>query len=245
MRKNSNSVSKLFSNSEEFYKSVEQEYDLDYTPSHKAYLEKISKHTLTIAIGPAGTGKTLFAVKAALDMLKKHQTNQVVLLRPPIEMKGMAMGYLPGSIEEKNEAWLAPFFGVMEELEHKSTISKYLDEGKIITPAIPYVRGMTFRDSVVLIDEAQNLGAENLLTLLTRIGKDAKCIVTGDLKQIDVKLRDSGLHETINRLHKLKSVAIHEFTSEDIKRSGFAKDVVEMFEAEKEAIEEFNFKLKY
>lgn len=230
---------------EEFYRSVDEEYALDITPSHKAYLDKINKHTLTIAIGPAGTGKTLFAVKAAIDLLKQRKIEKIILLRPPIEMKGMGVGFLPGTAEEKTTIYNLPFMDAMNELESPALIKKFWDQGQIQAPPLPYIRGMTFKDAVVLVDEAQNLSSENLLTLLTRIGRDAKCVVTGDLKQIDVKSRESGLFETINRLHSLKSVAIHEFTSADTKRSGFVKDVVERFETEQGLIESYDFNLKY
>jgi phosphate starvation-inducible PhoH-like protein len=232
-----------FENKEEFYKSVNKEYALDMTPSHKKYLDTMKKNTMTFGIGPAGTGKTLFATMYALEQLKANKVKKIVITRPHVEV-GSKMGHLPGLVEEKIAPYLQPIYDAMNEIDDQELVRKFMEEGKIQVEPVAFVRGKTFHDAVILIDEAQNLTKVECLTLFTRIGKNSQIIVTGDLKQMDIKPSQSGLMDSINRLHVCERVGVHEFSSADIKRCDFVRDVIEQYELSDDKIEKYAFKKK-
>jgi phosphate starvation-inducible PhoH-like protein len=234
-------VQQLFNSKEGFYQSVNEEYALDMTPSHKEYLETMKKHTMTFGIGPPGTGKTLLATKYALDQLKANKVKKIIITRPHVEV-GYKMGHLPGLVEEKVAPYLQPIYDAMNEIDDPELVRKFIDEGKIQVEPVAFVRGKTFHESVILIDEAQNLTKVECLTLFTRIGKKSQIIVTGDLNQMDIKPSHSGLMDSINRLHLCEKVGVHEFSSADIKRCDFVKDVIEKYELSEDKIEKYEFK---
>jgi phosphate starvation-inducible PhoH-like protein len=234
-------VKQDFETKEDFYKSVNEEYSLDMTPKHQEYLNTMKKNTMTFGIGPAGTGKTLFATKYALDQLKAGNVKRIVITRPHVEV-GSKMGHLPGLVEEKVAPYLQPIYDAMNEIDDPVLVRKFIDDGKIKVEPIAFVRGKTFHEALILIDEAQNLTKVECLTLFTRIGKKSQIIVTGDLRQMDIKPSHSGLMDSINRLHLCEKVGVHEFSTADIKRCDFVRDVIEQYELSDENIEKYKFK---
>lgn len=214
---------------EKFYEQVEETYGLDYTPSHISYLDKIYSNILTMCLGPAGTGKTLFAAKAGLDLLKRGDISRIVLTRPAVEAE-KGMGHLPGDLNDKFAPFFEPFEDLLFELEQPQVIRQYLLEEKIIAKPLGYLRGKSFHDAFVILDEGQNVTREQCKLFLTRIGKSTRAVITGDIKQMDIRSNQSGLKDAIERLRDLEDVAIHQFTTEHIKRSDFVRRVIERYE---------------
>lgn len=187
------------------------------------YLESIQDNTITFGIGSAGTGKTFLAASYAAKQLFYKKINKVVLTRPNVEV-GRGLGYLPGELEEKYLPYLAPF---------ESTFIKCLGAGfyeyaiksKSIEPApLGFLRGATFENAIVLIDEAQNMTKAEFKMILSRIGRNCKFIISGDPDQSDIK--DSGLEDAVYRLRNIDEVGVIKFEHGDIVRSKMCKEVI-------------------
>lgn len=187
------------------------------------YLESIQDNTITFGIGSAGTGKTFLAASYAAKQLFYKKINKVVLTRPNVEV-GRGLGFLPGELEEKYMPYLAPF---------ESTFIKCLGPGfydyalksKTIEPApLGFLRGATFENSIVLIDEAQNMTKTEFKMILSRIGRNCKVIISGDPEQSDIK--DSGLDDAVYRLSNIPEVGVIKFEHGDIVRSKMCKEII-------------------
>jgi phosphate starvation-inducible PhoH-like protein len=155
------------------------------TGGQRAFVASIERNTLSFGIGPAGTGKTFLAIVMAVRALKNRQVSRLVLSRPAIEA-GEKLGFLPGDLKEKVDPYLRPLYDALGELMEDGTVAKYLERGTIEVAPLAYMRGRTLSDAYIILDEAQNATREQLKMFLTRLGANAKMIVTGDVTQVDL-----------------------------------------------------------
>lgn len=208
---------------------IQAKYKL--TPVHKTFTELCFSSNTKIAFvdGPAGTAKTYCAAYVALNMLKAHRVDEVVYIRSIIESASKSMGSLPGEVDDKFLPWTLPLQEKLSELIPTSTISNLFESDVIKAVPVNYVRGLTFKDSVVIVDEAQNLTRSELTTILTRFGEDSKMLVIGDTLQSDIGSR-SGFNEIYNIFDDKESeengVFCFRFTENDIMRSEMLKFIV-------------------
>lgn len=193
------------------------------------YIHAIKDNVVTFATGPAGTGKTYVAGMLAGLALKDKQVGKIILTRPAVEA-GENLGFLPGELEEKYAPYLTPFKDVLVEALGKTFYDYCITHEKIEPAPLAYMRGRTFKNCIVILDEAQNVTPVQMKMFLTRIGENCTVIVNGDLKQKDIP-GDSGLSDAIYRLQRVRSAAHIEFEAGDIVRSGFVQDVIEAYEA--------------
>lgn len=197
------------------------------TDNQKKYIKSINTYTLTFATGCAGTGKTYIAASLAAQMLESKKINKIIITRPAIEA-GENLGFLPGTMEEKYDPYLQPFYSVFFERLGRS-FTEYLVKNKTIE-AMPlaYMRGTTFKDAFVILDEAQNTTATQMKMFLTRIGINCKVVVNGDTNQKDIKV-SSGLEDAVSRLSYIPEVSHIHFNLDDIVRSGLASEIVQAY----------------
>lgn len=191
------------------------------------YLNCIKTKQVTFGIGPAGTGKTYVAASWAAGELASNRVSQIILTRPAVE-SGASLGFLPGTIEEKYEPYLLPFKEYLVGSLGKGAYECALKNEKIVPRPLNFLRGATFRDSIVLLDEAQNCTRAEMLMFLTRIGENCTVVVSGDIAQSDL-FGECGLEDAIRRLELLPEVAVVEFEEEDIVRSGFVRKVIKAY----------------
>ena len=189
----------------------------------EAYLNAIEDNQVIFGIGSAGTGKTYVAASYAAGELYARRISKIILTRPNVET-GRELGHLPGTLEEKYLPYLAPFEGVLKKTLGDS-FYKYCLEKKAIEPApIGFMRGSTFENAIVLIDEAQNMTKTEFKMVLSRIGKNCKVILSGDPEQVDI--RDSGLMDAVQRLEHVKDIEVVHFQDSDIVRSAICKSII-------------------
>lgn len=191
------------------------------------YLDSISNNTITFGIGPAGTGKTFLAVYQALSHLWHKKVSRIIITRPVIEA-GEKLGYLPGDLNEKMSPYIQPILDSMIDIIGFDEMKKKIDNGKIEIAPFAYMRGRTFNNCFVILDEAQNCTYEQLKMALTRLGHGTKCVVNGDPKQVD--LHNSGLNATIAALRSMDDVGVVRFTAAEVERSTIVKKLVDAFE---------------
>jgi phosphate starvation-inducible PhoH-like protein len=192
------------------------------------YIHAIADNTVTLATGPAGTGKTYVAGTLAALALQAGQIQKIVLTRPAKEA-GEELGFLPGEIEEKYAPYLVPFKDVFIEALGKSFYEYCLKTEKIEPAPLAYMRGRTFKNCFVILDEAQNVTPVQMKMFLTRIGENCTVVVNGDLRQKDIP-GDSGLADAVRRLENVRHATHIEFEKQDVVRSGFVQDVIEAYE---------------
>lgn len=200
------------------------------TENQKRYINAIKNFKLIFATGDAGTGKTWLATALAAQALDNQRTRQVILTRPAVEA-GESLGFLPGEIEEKFEPYLQPFKQVLYERLGKGRAECMIKNGKIQAIPLAYLRGMTFNNCIVILDEAQNTTPTQMKMFLTRIGENCTVIVNGDISQTDIRGR-TGLEDAIERVEFLPSVKVIKFTKDDIVRSGLVQEIVEAYSKE-------------
>ena len=191
------------------------------------YMAAITSHPLTFGLGPAGTGKTYCATAMAVEAFERREVERILFTRPAIE-SGEALGFLPGKVQEKIEPWFATFRGTLNELLGKGVVDCALKNERIVFEPLAYMRGKTFDDAFVILDEAQNCTRLQLKMFLTRIGERSRVVVNGDLNQSDIA-RDSGLLDAVDRLRGLRHVHIHEFGCGDIVRSDLVRAIIERY----------------
>ena len=196
------------------------------TAGQKAYLQSIQSHDITFGVGPAGTGKTYLAVACAVAALKQEKIKRIVLTRPAVEA-GEALGFLPGALEEKILPYLRPLYDALNDLLEAEELQKLMDRNVIEIAPLAYMRGRTLGNSFVILDEAQNTTAEQMLMFLTRLGIGSKCVVTGDVTQIDLpRNKLSGLVEAVSALRDVQGIGMHFFTEKDVVRHPLVQSIV-------------------
>ena len=206
--------------------------------NQKLYLNSIQHNALTFALGPAGTGKTYIAAAHAADLLRDKKIEKFIITRPAVEA-GESLGFLPGELDEKFEPYFAPVRDILAERLGTGHLEALIRNKRIDVKPLAYMRGSTFKDAFVLLDEAQNTTPAQMKLFLTRIGERARVSVNGDLKQTDIR-GNNGLHDAIQRCSNLDSVGTIRFDRDDIVRSGLAQAIVEAYETE-DAYEEGAF----
>ena len=199
------------------------------TDGQKRYLEAIENHDLTFCVGPAGTGKTYLAVAAAAGMLKRGQARRLVLARPAVEA-GERLGFLPGDLQAKVNPYLRPLFDALHDMMDVEQVKRFMVNDVIEVIPLAFMRGRTLNDSVIILDEAQNTTASQMLMFLTRLGQDSKMIVTGDTSQVDLPgdVR-SGLLDATEKLRGIKGIATVELEQGDIVRHRLVQSIVNAY----------------
>ena len=198
------------------------------TDNQKRYLKAMANSNLIFATGPAGVGKTFLATAFAAKLLTEKKIDRIIITRPAIEA-GENLGFLPGEIEEKFDPYLQPFKDVLYRRLGRSFTDYLINNNRIEAVPLAYIRGRTFRNAIVILDEAQNTTPAQMKMFLTRIGEDCTVIVNGDPKQMDIK-GQSGLLDAVKRLTHIPEVRVVEFTKADIVRSGLVQKIVEAYE---------------
>ena len=198
-------------------------------------LVKLSeKNDLLFAIGPAGSGKTYTAIALAVRALKEKEIRRIILIRPAVEA-GEKLGFLPGDMKEKLDPYLQPLYDALNDMIPPAKLQKYIEEGTVQIAPLAYMRGRTLDNAFVILDEAQNTTLSQIKMFLTRMGRNAKFIVTGDVTQIDLPRRsDSGLTKAMETLKSVEGIGIVEFDKRDIVRHRLVKYIVEAFERREE-----------
>ena len=201
------------------------------TLGQHAYVTDMKNHTLTFAIGPAGTGKTYLAMAMAVSALKNRQVERIVLTRPAVEA-GEKLGFLPGDLNQKVDPYLRPLFDAMFELLGTETSLRYQEKGIIEVAPLAYMRGRTLSDAFIILDEAQNTTREQMKMFLTRMGFRSKIVVTGDPSPVDLpRDKRSGLDDAVAVLEGVKDIAISRLTASDVVRHELVQAIVRAYEA--------------
>lgn len=205
------------------------------TPNQMRMVEAFYVNDLIFALGPAGTGKTYVAIALAVRALKNREIRRIVLTRPAVEA-GERLGFLPGDLKEKLDPYLLPLYDALKDIIPAKRLQEFIDEGTIEIAPLAYMRGRTLDRACVILDEAQNTSLGQLKMFLTRMGNDAKFIVTGDATQIDLPVKSSsGLMKGIGIVEKIKGVSVIRFDHRDIVRHPLVTKIVKAFEkSEKE-----------
>jgi phosphate starvation-inducible PhoH-like protein len=199
------------------------------TINQKRLVEESSAYDLVFAIGPAGTGKTYTAIALAVKALKYQEVKKIILTRPAVEA-GERLGFLPGDYKEKLDPYMQPLYDALNDMIPSKKLKTFLEDSTIQIAPLAFMRGRTLDNAFVILDEAQNATVNQLKMFLTRMGKSAKFIVTGDITQIDLPNRDdSGLLRAIELLGNIKGISIIYFDSRDIIRHKLVKYIVEAF----------------
>ena len=200
------------------------------TPNQRRLVEESIENDLIFAIGPAGTGKTYTAIALAVKALKNKEIKKIILSRPAVEA-GENLGFLPGDLKEKIDPYLQPLYDALQDMIPPKKLEEFLKDGTIQIAPLAFMRGRTLSNAFVILDEAQNTTVNQLKMFLTRMGLNAKFIVTGDVTQIDLPKRsNSGLLHAMSILKKIKSISIIHFDKNDIVRHRLVREIVEAYE---------------
>ena len=200
------------------------------TIGQQTYLKAISKNTITIGVGPAGTGKTYLAVAQAVAAFRAKEVNRIILTRPAVEA-GERLGFLPGDLQNKVDPYLRPLYDALFDMLGPETYNKYLERGNIEVAPLAYMRGRTLDDSFIILDEAQNTSREQMKMFLTRIGFGSKVVITGDITQIDLpEDKTSGLKVAMKVLDGIEDIAICKLTGSDVVRHRLVQKIIEAYE---------------
>ena len=200
------------------------------TVGQQHYMKAIMKNTITIGVGPAGTGKTYLAVAAAVAAFRDHSVNRIILTRPAVEA-GERLGFLPGDLQNKVDPYLRPLYDALYDMLGAETFQKYQERGSIEVAPLAYMRGRTLDDSFIILDEAQNTTREQMKMFLTRLGLGSKIVITGDVTQIDLPDdKVSGLKDAVRVLDGVKDIAICRLTSADVVRHALVQEIINAYE---------------
>ena len=200
------------------------------TVGQQEYMKAIAKHTITLGVGPAGTGKTYLAVAAAVAAFRERTVNRIILTRPAVEA-GERLGFLPGDLQNKVDPYLRPLYDALYEMLGPETFQKYQERGSIEVAPLAYMRGRTLDDSFIILDEAQNTTKEQMKMFLTRLGFGSKVVITGDVTQIDLPSdKTSGLKDAMRVLEEVKDIAICRLTSADVVRHALVQQIINAYE---------------
>ncbi len=200
------------------------------TLGQKEYCDAIRDNTVTLGIGPAGTGKTYLAVAQAVAAFRSEQVNRIILTRPAVEA-GERLGFLPGDLQSKVDPYLRPLYDALFDMLGPDTYQKYLERGNIEVAPLAYMRGRTLDDSFIILDEAQNTSREQMKMFLTRIGFGSKVVITGDITQIDLpEDKVSGLKVAMKVLDGVEDIAICKLSGADVVRHRLVQKIIEAYE---------------
>jgi len=201
------------------------------TPNQQMYLSNIQSHDITFGIGPAGTGKTFLAVACAIDALERSSVQRIVLTRPAVEA-GERLGFLPGDLAQKVDPYLRPLYDALYDLMGADKVTRAFEKATIEVAPLAFMRGRTLNNAFVILDEAQNTTPEQMKMFLTRIGFGSKCVITGDVSQIDLpRGQMSGLIDAERVLRRVRGIATTRFTSGDVVRHPLVARIVDAYEA--------------
>ena len=200
------------------------------TLGQKKYVEAIKNNTVTIGVGPAGTGKTYLAVAMAVAAFREKRINRIILTRPAVEA-GEKLGFLPGDLQQKVDPYLRPLYDALFDMLGAENFQKCQERGDIEVAPLAYMRGRTLDDSFIILDEAQNTTSEQMKMFLTRLGFNSKAVVTGDITQIDLPDgKKSGLKEVLNILNGIDDIAISKFSDRDVVRHRLVQEIIKAYE---------------
>ncbi len=200
------------------------------TLGQQRYMKAILKNTITIGVGPAGTGKTYLAVAAAVAAFREKTVNRIILTRPAVEA-GERLGFLPGDLQNKVDPYLRPLYDALFDMLGPETYQKYLERGNIEVAPLAYMRGRTLDDSFIILDEAQNTTREQMKMFLTRLGFGSKIVITGDVTQIDLPTdKTSGLKEALKVLENIPDIAICRLSASDVVRHALVQSIVAAYD---------------
>ncbi|MBE6181393.1 MAG: PhoH family protein [Rikenellaceae bacterium] len=200
------------------------------TPNQQRLVKLYDKNDLLFAVGPAGSGKTYTAIALAVRALKERQVRRIILTRPAVEA-GEKLGFLPGDMKEKLDPYLQPLYDALNDMIPPAKLTKFIEEGTVQIAPLAYMRGRTLDNAFVILDEAQNTTLSQIKMFLTRMGRNARFIVTGDVTQIDLpKKSDSGLVRAMSILREVSGIGMVEFDRRDIVRHELVKQIVAAFD---------------
>ena len=200
------------------------------TIGQKQYVESILHNTVTIGVGPAGTGKTYLAVAAAVAAFRERKINRIILTRPAVEA-GERLGFLPGDLQSKVDPYLRPLYDALFDMLGAETYQKYLERGNIEVAPLAYMRGRTLDDSFIILDEAQNTSCEQMKMFLTRMGFGSKMVITGDATQIDLPAdKMSGLKQAVRVLRDVEGIGICELNDQDVVRHVMVQRIIRAYQ---------------
>jgi phosphate starvation-inducible PhoH-like protein len=203
------------------------------TLGQRNYIKAIEENTVTIAIGPAGTGKTYLAVAAAVRALKDKKVNKIVMCRPAVEA-GEKLGFLPGDLQNKVDPYLRPLYDALDEMLGPETVQSYLEKRIIEIAPLAYMRGRTLKSMFLLCDECQNMSIAQHLMILTRLGEGSKMVLTGDITQIDLPSpEDSGLERCAEILSDVEDIKVIRLSGADVVRHKLVGRIITAFEQNK------------
>ena len=204
------------------------------TSGQMRYIKAIQNNTITLGVGPAGTGKTYLAVAAAVAAFRAKEVNRIILTRPAVEA-GERLGFLPGDLQSKVDPYLRPLYDALFEMLGAETYEKYVERGSIEVAPLAYMRGRTLDDSFIILDEAQNTSKEQMKMFLTRMGFGSKIVITGDVTQIDLPGdKVSGLKEAMRILNGVEDIAICKLTGADVVRNVLVQRIIQAYEADEQ-----------
>lgn len=200
------------------------------TLGQKAYIDAIRQNTITMAVGPAGTGKTYLAVAMAVRAFRSQEVNRIILTRPAVEA-GEKLGFLPGDLQNKVDPYLRPLYDALFDMLGSENYQRYVERGNIEVAPLAYMRGRTLDDSFIILDEAQNTTPEQMKMFLTRLGFNSKAVINGDVTQIDLpSVKKSGLIEAMTVLKDVEDVAQIRFTEKDVVRHRLVQNIIKAYE---------------
>ncbi|MCR5150608.1 MAG: PhoH family protein [Clostridiales bacterium] len=199
------------------------------TLGQKKYIETVRKNTITLGVGPAGTGKTYLAVAMAVTAFRAKQVNRIILTRPAVEA-GEKLGFLPGDLQQKVDPYLRPLYDALFDMLGAESFQRYQERGDIEVAPLAYMRGRTLDDSFIILDEAQNTTTEQMKMFLTRLGFNSKMVVTGDVTQIDLPDgKKSGLKQAVRILKGIEDIGIVKFSEQDVVRHRLVQDIIKAY----------------
>lgn len=200
------------------------------TLGQKKYIEAIKKNTVTIGVGPAGTGKTYLAVALAVNAFRAKTVNRIILTRPAVEA-GEKLGFLPGDLQQKVDPYLRPLYDALFDMMGSENFNRCHERGDIEVAPLAYMRGRTLDDSFIILDEAQNTTKEQMKMFLTRLGFNSKIVVTGDITQIDLPDgKKSGLKQAVQILKNIEGIETVQLTAKDVVRHRLVQDIIKAYE---------------
>ncbi len=203
------------------------------TAGQQKYLEQIANNTVTMAVGPAGTGKTYLAVACAVAAFREKRVNRIILTRPAVEA-GEKLGFLPGDLQNKVDPYLRPLYDALFDMLGTDAYHRYIERGNIEVAPLAYMRGRTLDDAFIILDEAQNTTPEQMKMFLTRLGFNSKIVITGDITQIDLPVgKTSGLKEAMSVLEGVDDIALCMLDHRDVVRHELVSKIIQAYDAKR------------